>query len=435
MRRSVNRRPVAWILAVSLAGAWFGTGSAMPPDDAGPGPASHNVVTEWMSIVEGAIHSPDAPRHPAAALLVHTLVHLAVYDAVVAVEGGYKPYATRVDAAEGADIRAAVATAAHRSAGARLASSQVAAFDERYAAFMSEIPDGPGKVSGTAVGEAAAAGMLEQRVNDRFDKTVVYECSAEPLPVGEFEPDGGCGTQPVGAAVGEMVPYAFDDQSQFRPDGPDPLPSPEWAADFNEVKAYGGVDSAVRTAEQTDVVRFWNGNGYLNWNHNLTALAADHDLDVLDTARFMALVHTAASDAVIAGLEAKYHYRFWRPRTAIPRAAEDGNPATGPDPAWKPLVSVDHPEYPSGHSFWSGALTRSVALFFGTEDLRWTIRNEGPGVVTTERTYEDIDALMDDVTNARIWGGLHYRNSMEEGRALGDEVARWVADRYFVPEP
>ncbi|MGH2720779.1 MAG: vanadium-dependent haloperoxidase [Actinomycetota bacterium] len=385
--------------------------------------------------MEGAIHSPAAPRHPGGALLVHTVVHLAVYDAVVAVEGGYRPYATRVDAPEGADMRAAVATAAHRSARARLEPSQVAAFDDRYAAFMSGIPDGPGKLAGTAAGEAAAVGMLEQRVNDRFGRTVLYECSAEPLPVGEFEPDGGCGTQPIGVAVGQTVPYTFDDQSQFRPDGPDPLSSPEWAADFEEVKAYGGAGSTVRTPEQTDVVHFWNEHGYVHWNRNLIALAADYDLDVVETARLMALVHAAASDAVIAGLEAKYHYRFWRPRTAVPRAAEDGNPATEPDPAWKPLLTVDHPEYPSGHSFWSGAVTRAVALFLGTEDVRWTIRTVHPEVVTTGRTYEDIDALMHDVSDARVWGGLHYRNSMEDGRALGDEVARFVAERFFVPEP
>ncbi|MGH2688018.1 MAG: vanadium-dependent haloperoxidase, partial [Actinomycetota bacterium] len=252
---------------------------------------------------------------------------------------------------------------------------------------------------------------------------------------GEFEPDGGCGTEPVGLAVAQMVPYAFDDTSQFRPDGPDPLTSSEWAADFAEVKDMGGVDSTARTAEQTDVVHFWNEHGYVHWNRNLAALAADYDLGVLETARLMALVHTAASDAVIAGVEAKYHYRFWRPRTAIPRAAEDGNPATEPDPAWKPLLSVDHPEYPAGHAFWSGAVTRAVALFLGREDFRWTITTQHPLVVTTQRTYEDIDDLMADVADARIWGGLHYRNSMEEGRALGDEVATFVAERFFVPEP
>jgi hypothetical protein len=148
----------------------------------------------------------------------------------------------------------------------------------------------------------------------------------DPASTGEFEPDGGCGTQPVDAKLARVKPFTFGDPAQFRPNGPDPFTSGRWVEDFDEVKAYGRSDSSVRTPEQTDVAYFWSEHGYVHWNPNLIGLALARDLDVLETARLFAMAYTAASDAVIAGVEAKYFYRTWRPRTAIPRATEDGIP-------------------------------------------------------------------------------------------------------------
>ena len=143
------------------------------------------------------------------------------------------------------------------------------------------------------------------------------------------------------------------------------------------------------------------------------------------------MAYTATSDAVIAGFEAKYFYRTWRPRTAIPRAGDDGNPKTAPDPTWTPLLTVNHPEYPSGHGFVSTALTEAVATFFGTDQVEWTIvtsKDAVPQLVQTERTYKNLKALMDDVGDARVWAGLHYRNTMTEGSALGRQVAKHVTE-------
>ncbi|MGH3811499.1 MAG: vanadium-dependent haloperoxidase [Pseudonocardiaceae bacterium] len=429
----MKRHLAMLVLTVSIAGLTACTSSAGGSSRPAEAP---NAVTDWASIVQPAIHSPSEPRAPGSSFVLHTMAQLAVYDAVVAIEDGYKPYHTAIEAPEGADVRAAVATAAYRTVRGRVAPSQFAYLDERYGAYMKDVPQSRAKTDGIEVGEAAAGGILVLRANDGFTNTVAYQCSADPPPAGEFEPNGGCGTQPVDAVIAQVTPFTFPNPAQFRPDGPDSFGSDRWVKDFNEVKAYGRMDSAVRTKEQTDVVYFWAEHAYVHWNRNLISLAVSKGLNVSDTARLFAMVHTAASDAAIAGLEAKYFYRTWRPRTAIPRAAEDANPNTDPDPAWTPLLTVNHPEYPSGHAFASTALTQAVAAFFGTDQVEWTIetsKDAVPQLVQTKRTYTSLNALMDDVDNARVWAGLHYRNSMVEGGALGSEIAQHVTKVYFRP--
>jgi hypothetical protein len=430
----MRRYLVMLVLIVSITGL-----TACNSSSAGSSrPASApNAVTDWASIVQPAIHSARQPRPPASSIVLHTMAQLAVYDAVVAIEGGYKPYHTAITAPAGADVRAAVATTAYRTVRSRAAPSQFAYLDERYGAYLKDIPQGQAKTDGIAVGEAAAAGILTLRANDGFTNTVAYRCSANPPPAGEFEPDGGCGTEPVDAVIAQVTPFTFPQPAQFRPDGPDSFSSHRWVEDFNEVKAYGRRDSSARTREQTDVVYFWAEHAYVHWNRNLISLAIAKGLDTSGTARLFAMAYTATSDAAIAGVEAKYIYRTWRPRTAIPRAAEDANPNTEPDPAWTPLLTVNHPEYPSGHAFASTALTQAVAAFFGTDKVEWTIetsKDAVPQLLQTKRTYTSLTAIMDDVDNARVWAGLHYRNSMIEGGALGSQVAKHVTTGHFRPQ-
>ena len=285
------------------------------------------------------------------------------------------------------------------------------------------------------MGERAAAAILALRADDGFRKMVLYECSSNPPPIGEFEPDGGCGTQPVGVNVGEMVPFTFQRQSRFRPTGPDPLTSLAYSADFHAVKEYGRIDSAVRTPEQTDIAYFWQG---VDLHGGLVSLAVDHGLSVRDAARFFAMVYTAAADSNIAGYEAKYHFRSWRPRSAIPRADADDNPDTQADTDWKPLISVNHPEYPSAHSFSTGAIAESIARFFGTSSISWTLKTDKaavPKVVQTERTYSDLDSILHEMYNARVWAGLHFFNSLADGAKIGRNVASHVYSNYFLPNP
>ncbi|MGH9011267.1 MAG: vanadium-dependent haloperoxidase [Acidimicrobiia bacterium] len=393
----MKRHLALLLVTVSIAGsaACGDAGSAVTPRAEAQAVTDRNPVVDWAAIIQPAVHSPGEPRPPGSSEVLHTIVHLAVYDAVVAIEGGYEPYATAMDAPQGADVAAAVAAAAYRTARGRVAPSQFARLDREYESYLAGIPESQAKSDGVKIGEAAADGVLARRRNDGFSNALPYRCSANPLPVGEFEPDGGCGTEPIDAKLAQVVPFTLESPAAFRPDGPDPLTSERWVADFQEVKDFGRVDSTLRTADQTDLVYFWSEHAYVQWNRNLSGLALSEGLDVLDTARLFAMAHTAGADAIIAGVEAKYFFRTWRPRTAIPRAAEDGNPKTEPDPASKPLLAVNHPEYPSGHAFFSTALTDAVAAFFGTDQVKLKIvtsKETVPQLVTTERTYTSLAA-------------------------------------------
>ena len=398
-----------------------------------------NVITDWSAIVQQAIHNAGAPRSAGSSQILHAMVMVAVYDAVIAIEGGSRPFIATIAPVPYADVRAAAATAAYRTARARVAPSQVSYLDEQYTLYLIGIPGGIGKSEGMRVGEAAAAAVLAARADDRFGAIVTFECSSTQPSAGEFEPDAGCPTgpaspQPVDAKVGRIQPFSFVDVGRYLPDGPDPLTSSAYAEDFAETRDLGRVDSAARTPEQTDIAWFWSENPYVHWNRNLMALATQHRLDVRETARLFAMVHVAVADAVIVGFAAKYYYTFWRPRTAIPRADTDGNPDTDADPTWRPLLTVNHPEYPAGHGFWSTALLDTVAAFFGTNRVRWTLttsRTAVPALVQAERSYDQLNALNREIGNARIWGGLHWRHSIQHGAQVGRRVAAHITRNYF----
>ncbi len=410
-------------------------------------PAAHaatpNATADWAAIVQPAIVVTDTgPRSGGTSQILHATVMLAAYDAAVSVEGRYRPFVTQIVPVPYADVRAAVATAAWRTARSRVAAGQVAYLDQQYAAYLATIPEGIARTEGIQIGEAAASAVLAARADDRFGVSVMFECSGTPTAVGEFEPDAGCPTgpgspQPADVKLGRIAPFTFTDIRRFLPAGPRPMRSRVFADDFEETRDLGRVDSVVRTPEQTDVAYFWAENPYVHWNRNLIALARAHDLDTVDTARLFAMVHTSVSDAIIVGFAAKYRHAFWRPRTAIPRADEDGNPNTDADPTWRPLLSVNHPEYPSGHGFWSTAVVDAVAAAFGTRKVTWTLTTSKaavPRIQQTERTYHDLDVLMQQIGDARVWAGLHWRTSITHGEQVGRRVTAHVVGRHFRPE-
>ena len=192
--------------------------------------------------------------------------------------------------------------------------------ETEYQRYLAEIPNSWSKMDGVRIGWAAAGKLLSLRANDGFNNVVTYQCSGVPVPVGEFEPDSGCPTspsspQPVDVKLGQIKPYTNFNVTLFRPDAPT-TSTEAYAIDFAETRDYGRAESAVRTAEQTDVAFFWSENPYVHWNRNLTRLAVSYNLNTAETARLFAMAHTAVSDALIVGFEAKYYYRFWRPRTA-----------------------------------------------------------------------------------------------------------------------
>jgi len=294
-----------------------------------------------------------------------------------------------------------------------------------YDAFMSSIPDGPAKDGGKAVGAAAAAGMLAMRTGDHFDDVVPY---VQPTPgPGVFEPIAP--TTPVDVKLGRVRPFTYASPSDYRPGGPLELSSKRYAEDVAELQAIGRVDSAIRTAEQTETVRFFTDQTFVQYNRALRGLVNALGLDLRESARLLGYVHVSTADTMIACWEAKYYYYFWRPNHAIQRADTDGNPATSPDPTWLPLVTGNHPEYPSGHGCFTAAVTASLRNYFGTKHVPVAISST---VVGTTRIYQSLDELVSDVENARVWGGLHYRTTMTQSAKHFTQIARDIGRRHFL---
>jgi hypothetical protein len=398
---------------------------------------AQNAITDWAGIVAPAIMKVgSSTRPPASSEVLHATINMAVYNATMAIVGGYQQYGAPIASPRGADVRAAVATAAFVTAAARVDLSQVGYLQGQYDTYLATLPDGLAKQDGITVGKAAADAILSLRANDGFGNMVHYDCSSSPLPAGEFEPNGGCGTQPVDQILSQVTPFTTIDPSCFRPGGPNPLTSETYTRDFIETRDYGRADSTIRAPEQTDIAYFWSEHAYAGWNRNLITLAISYRLNIRETARLFALVHTASADALIAGFNAKYFFRFWRPRTAIPRADTDGNPDTDPDPTWTPLLTVNHPEYPSAHAFWTSALTEMVSRYFGTRNVPWTLttsKTAVPQLIQTTRTYRNLIAMRNEAGNARVWAGLHWRHSLDDGDQIGIGVAMRVYENYFRP--
>jgi hypothetical protein len=408
---------------VFAAAATFTAMLAAPAHGSGEGStAAPNAVTDWSLIAQNAI-APGRPAGSSEILLA--IVHGAIYDAIAAIEGGYEPFASSPAVARPADPSAATAAAARAVLVARVP-AQAASVESQYAAYLATIPDGPAKVNGIAVGQAAAAGVLESRASDGLDNSVPY---AQPAAgPGVWEPTAS--TPPVDVKLKQVRPLTFDSPRRFRPAQPLSLDDPEYARDFEEVRTLGSAQSTARTPAQTETARFWAENPFVQWNAALRALAATHRLDVARTARLFALAHVSTADALIGCFEAKYHYLAWRPVHAIRRADSDANPATTADPTWTPLLNVNHPEYPSGHACFTGAVTDAIGTFFATDKVELTLAS---AVTGTSRTYARLSDIAAEVRLARIWSGLHFRHTMVEGSRLARQTVRHVVRRFFRP--
>jgi hypothetical protein len=381
-----------------------------------------NAVMDWSQIAQNAI---VVGRTSTSSLVLEAIVQAAVYDAVVAIEGGSEPFVASPTVPRPASAAAAVAASAHDVLVARVP-GQAASVDTQYAAYLATIPDAPAKANGITVGQEVAAAILAWRAGDGFDDVVPY---VQPPPgPGVFEPVAA--TTPLEVKLTQVRPFTYSSSSEFRPDGPNPLTSAEYAEDLNEVRIYGKADSSVRSPEQTEIVRFWTEAGATQQPRTLRELATEKGLGLAETARMFALVHVASADALLACFDAKYHYLFWRPIHAIQRADTDDNPATESDPTWRALLTVNHPEYPSAHACGTTALTEALAAFFGTDKVAFAMSSSVTG---TTRYYDRLSDVVKEVYDARVWGGLHFRNSMIEGAWIGKKVARHVVTNFCRP--
>jgi len=423
--RGRRRGPVGYILisvVVAILVAPTGQATTRLPG-ARLASAGGNAVTDWSTITANVV---AAKKFPGIAPIFASIVQVAIYDAVIAIEGGYTPYATDIDAPENSSPEAATAAAGH-DALVGLFPDLKDSLDATYTSYLAGIPDGEAKDNGIIVGQRAAAGILELRAGDRRDDVLPW---VQPPPgPGVYEPES---PPPLGLNIQFITPFTLVSASQFRPRGPDPLSSEAYARDFNEVKELGRADSQSRTPQQTEVARFWTDFPLRQWGRAMNALAVAQGLSIGQTARMIAMAVIATADGQIACYDSKYLYLFWRPVRAIARADTDGNPATEPDLSWTPLVATpNHPEYPSGHACSSAGLAQALARFFGTQEVPFSVDS---AVTSTTHYYQRFRDVVPEIADARVWSGIHFRHATDDGAKIGRKVANWMSERYFLPE-
>ncbi len=378
-----------------------------------------DIVTDWTAVTTSAVVA-GAPR---AGAVEFAIVHAAMYDAVNAIDKSYEVYKVDpVAPTRGASTDAAAAAAAYQTLKG-LFPAQATTLDAAYATSIATIPSGMAKARGIAIGEEVAARMLELRANDGRTAVVpyvfgtgagVYQQTPAPYPP----------TGPVNTFLPQVTPMVLLSPWQFRAYGPPGLSSARYTKDLQEVRAYGSLTSTVRTEEQSEIARFHTENPNQFWGRNLGNLAASRKLGTVRSARLMALLAFAQADAAIACFDSKYVYNFWRPVTAIQQADIDGNPATQADPSWVAYVGTPpHPEYPAAHGCVAGAVAATLASYFGTHQVRFQMNSLVTG---TTHYYKTTDELVREVENARVYGGMHFRNSVEHGVRLGKAVAKWI---------
>jgi hypothetical protein len=403
-------------LFIALAGGAAAQQSERPGKIAS---ASANVVTDWDAKAV-AVAPPTA-----AGLRELAMVHIAMFDAVNSIEPRYRPYLVQLTPPKTTSPEAAAASAA---ATVLIGLHPNAAADVKTALanYLAAIPDGIAKADGISHGEAVAAKVLQARANDGANAPDAYRSKTRP---GVYVPT----PITVGSTWPGMTPFALEKPSQFRPAPPVSLDGKEWAADYNEIKEYGGKASTKRSSQQTEIARFWLMVGPPAYHPLPRQLVVAQQLSVLDSARFMALVAIALTDATIAVFDAKYHYEFWRPITAIRNGDIDGNPATDLEATWQPIDNTPmHPEYPCAHCIQSGAATAVIEALLGTADIPEVsmTSSTAPGVT---RRWTNLGALADEIANARIWAGFHYRFSTRVGTDMGRKIGHYVVQNVMQP--
>jgi hypothetical protein len=444
MRHHHGRRPGRYLIVLAAIGGLLGSTWS---NVAAVGP---NTVAQWNAIAEDNVVKAGTFQNEAWVYMAYA--QIAVYDAVVAIDGGYVPYGTPLAAPAGASADAAVVEAAYETL-ANYLPSRAPFLTASYSTALGALLPGQATTDGLAVGHAAAAQIIALRTGDGR-KTPIATTSAFPtLPPG---PGVWRLTPPYAAPqtpwVGDVRPFVLSSADRFLPPPPPSLSSPEWVAEYNEVKAVGQDTSTVRTAAQTATAEFWTANVIRQYNQVVRALADVHALGLLQTARLAAMVNVVAADAGISSMNAKYHYLFWRPVTAIdPTSVEssgdgfgpspgfdDGNPATVQQVGWRPLLTTpNHPEYPGAHGTVTSAMAEVLSDFLGTNRIDVDIHGfdaaGAPGNFDAVHHFARANDLRAEIVNARTWGGLHYRGSTVAGVDLGRSVAKYDLRNAFEP--
>jgi hypothetical protein len=400
---------------------------------------AQNAITDWHAVMETTVAATG--RKNVVALPYFAYVDVAMYDAVNSIDGRFQPFAVSVHAPPGASKDAAAATAAHdvlvNLFPAQKYPAQAPTFETALATSLAAIADGQSKTDGINVGKAVAAQWLALRAGDGLEAAITFTPGHGPgiwEPVPTYPASPPTIPAPVGVWMRQFKPFAMTSADQFLADVAPPLTltSAAWARDFNLTKDYGALNSTVRTSAQTEIGLFWTDNAAAQDSRSFRALVASQSLDTAAAARLGAMYTVAASDAGTACMNAKYHFAFWRPYTAIHDADTDNNPSTVADPNWIPLAPTPgHPEYPSNHACVTEAVMEVFSEFFDSDGIPYKITSTVTGTTHSFTSFEDV---VTEVGNARIFGGMHFRHAVKEGNRLGRKVAEYVLKTHFQPK-
>jgi hypothetical protein len=386
------------LLAIALTAAFAGAAHA-------------DVIMDWNAKADAiAAEKQVLPAQQSRAM---SMLHIAMFEAVNAIERRYAPYKLTLSADRSTSKEAAAAAAAYDVLLA-IYPDQKAVLDTARTASLSGIPETEGKSSGIALGKKAAEGVIAFRASDGIDAQERYRPSTKP---GVYVPT----IVPLFSTIGATTPWVMTSGSQFRPGPPPALDSERWTRDVNEIREIGARNSTVRTAEQTTIGRFWFLVGPRSYNPIVRQAAMAKKMDVVDCARLFALTSIAGFDAIVAVFDAKYQYNFWRPVTAIRNADITQNPATSREESWLPLGDTPmHPEYPCAHCITSAAVSTVLRNIVGDEFGEFSLTSPtAPGVT---RKWTRLQDYSDEVANARIYAGFHYRFSTEVGKDMGTKI-------------
>jgi hypothetical protein len=457
----------ALLVLATATVAWAGFHTAAPaaaPDHnqaAGHAAAAlppGNTVAQWNKIAEDTVVGSGAFQSEGFIYMAYAST--AVYNAVVAIEGGYQRLDSTITAPAGASVDCAVVEAAYRTLRYYFSSFSVlvANLDADYAEALS-----PSNLDGCTADDGAGTGVGLAAANE-----LIYNRTTGPNPDGRMTPIGVSTpfpTLPPGAGVWRLTPpfaapqvpwvgnvrrFVLESVDQFLPDPPPSLQSEEWVEAFDEIEFYGAATSSARTDEQTAIAKFWSANVIRQFNRVGRDIAAARGLDLLGTARLGAMVNLVGADALMSALYAKYHYLFWRPVTAIDPTAviadgfgpvpgyDDGNPATVEQTGWRPLLTTpNHPEYPAAHGVITSAMAEVFSSFLGTNQIGLDIHGLDPagpaGNLNAVRHFDMPNDLRHEIIEARLWAGLHYRFSGVAGVVLGRNVAKYDLRHAFGP--
>jgi hypothetical protein len=384
--------------------------------------ATADVITDWdeKAVAAGYTAKQGPPPHSR----VVAIVHLAMFEAVNSIDGRYRPYRAHLAAEPGASREAAAAAAAHYVL-TRVYPDQAKDMDKALQATLAAVGDEAARAKGVRLGERSGAAMLAERSKDGAGGPDTYRPFTAP---GKYVPT----VLPAASRWGGVRPFALKSGDQFRPGAPYALTSREWASDYNEVKRMGAKAGSARSAEQTDIARFWELTGPATYNPLARQIVAAKRVDLTDCARVFALVSMATADALIAVFDAKYAYNFWRPVTAIRNGDLHGNDAIERDPAWEPIIPTPmHPEYPCAHCITQSAAAGVLQAFFGDAipSVKLTSAT-APGVT---RTYVKLSDYVNEVIDARVYDGVHYRTSGIVGADMGRKIAQYAVQNHLLP--